>query len=54
MKNDPLLKPLYILQGNPSLKNLEKSKELFEVDDDIVTRFVSLIVESKSDNLLTK
>ena len=49
-----MLTYLYFQQGNPSLKNLEKSKELFKVDDDMVNRFVSLIVESKSDNLLTK
>lgn len=40
-------------QDNPSLKNLDKSKELFRTDDDEVSRFINIIAVSKSDNLFT-
>ena len=37
--------------NNQSIKNYEKAEDLFDVDEK--TRFVSIIAESKGDNLLT-
>ena len=36
---------------NESIKNYEKAKELFDSDEK--TRFISVIAESKGDNLFT-
>ena len=37
--------------GNPSILNYYKSQEMFKNDEE--SRLLSIIVESKSDNLLT-
>ena len=39
-----------MLQGNPSIENYNKSKELFNSDEK--SRIVSVIAESKTGNLL--
>lgn len=38
--------------NNPSIKNYEKSKEMFAKDQK--SRLISVIVESKQENLLTR